>query len=189
MNKQFKDVLPESETCSSLSEDDPVLSNYEGDKNLAKTSRRKTDSDSEDSSLAGKPHEKKETNLSKTVNPKLSPAFHKTAKPKQIVKGHEGFLRNLSSGSEASSELSAEHGTESGDSTPDSPDKFNIKYIQGMRSNDYEAPSTSVRSNFGSESVGKSGYGSDLSQSSLVSQESVVRKTLARAKQRKENFW
>ena len=46
LNKQFKDVLPENETCSSLSEDDPVRSNDEGDKNLAKTTRRKT----------GKPH-------------------------------------------------------------------------------------------------------------------------------------
>ena len=91
MNKQFKDVLSENETCSSLSEDDPVLSNDEGDKNLTKTTRRKT----------GKPHEKKETILSKTVNPKLSPAFHKTTKRKQIVKGHQEFLRNLSSGSQA----------------------------------------------------------------------------------------
>ena len=122
---------------------------------MAKTSRTKTVSDSEDSSLGGKPHEKKETNLSKTVNTKLSPAFHKTAKQEEIVKGHQGFLRNLSSGSEASSELSAWHRTEPGDSTPESPDKFNIKYIY----------STSVRSNFGSKSVGKSGYGSDLSQS------------------------
>lgn len=245
LNKQFKDVLSDNETCSSLSEDDSVHNNYEGDtnKNLTKPSRAKagnhkshlprhdnvTDknnnptvskkvnqkysptchvpekparpttknqstqdvslSNSEDSSIDSEPREKKEANHGKTVNPKLSPAFHKTTKPQQIVKGDRVLLRNLSSGSEASSELSVEHESESDASKYESPDKFNIKYVQGMHSNDYEAPSTSVRSNFGSESLGKSGYGSDLSQSSLASRESVARNTLARAKQRKENFW
>ena len=249
LNKQFKDVSPDNETCSSVSEDHSVRSNYEGntDKDLTRPSRAKTvdhkhsphlsghdnvtdknnnltiskkvnqkhsptfhatekharpttkrdgltiqdvsRSDSEDSSLDSEPRKKKGTNLSKTVSPKLSPTFHETTKPKQIVKGDRALLSDLSSGSEASSELSVEHRTESDASKYESPDKFNIKYVQGMHSNDYEVPSTSVRSNFGSESLGKSGYSSDLSQSSLASRESVARNTLARAKQRKENFW
>ncbi len=85
-----------------------------------------------------------------------------------------------------SSELSEETGTVSGDNNLD---KFNTKYVQGMYSNDHEAPGTSVRSNYDSKSSRKSGYDSDLSQFSLASRESVARQTLAHAKQRKENFW
>ena len=146
-------------------------------------------SNSEDSSLRSEPHTKtNETkpSLSKTVKQKPSPAFHGIPKPKQTVGGDRALLRNISSGSDASSELSEETGTVSGDNNLD---KFNIKYVQGMYSNDHEAPGTSVRSNYDSKSSRKSGYDSDLSQFSLASRESVARQTLAHAKQRKENFW
>jgi hypothetical protein len=151
-------------------------------------------SNSEDSRLGNEPNAKtNETkpSLGKTVNRKPSPAFHGITKPTQTVRGGGALLRDISSGSDVSSELSEEPGTESEDSRYKSPDKFDIKYVQGMHSNDYEAPSTSVRSNCDSESSRRSGYNSDsyLSQSSLASRESVARETLVHAKKRKENFW
>ena len=122
--------------------------------------------------------------LKKAVN--QQPAFHRVVKPTRIAQGSQTLLHNISSGSDASSELSEESSTVSRECNPD---KFDIKYVQAMHSNDYEAPSTSVRSNYGSES--RKSYDSDsfLSQPSSASRESVARQTLAHAKQRKANFW
>lgn len=102
------------------------------------------------------------------------------------------ILRTISSGSDASSELSTEsRDSGSGDSNLNSPDKFDIKKVQGMHSNDYKPPSISVCNNYDSDSVRKNDCDSDsyLSQSSIASRESSARKTLDHAKQRKENFW
>ena len=144
-------------------------------------------SDSEDDKQGNESHAnyKCEPSLKKTVN--QQPTFHGIIKPTRIVQGNENLLHNMSSGSEASSELSEESSPVSRDCNPD---KFDIKYVEAMHSNDYEAPSTSVRSNYGSELSGKS-YDSDsfLSQPSLASREFVARQTLTHAKQRKENFW
>ena len=123
--------------------------------------------------------------LRKTVNHE---AFHGITKPTQTVQRNDDvLLHSVSSGSDASSEMSEGNSSLSGDNNPD---KFNIKYVQAMHSNDYKAPSTSVRSNYDSESSRRScDSDSFLSQPSLASRESVARQTLAHAKQRKENFW
>lgn len=146
-------------------------------------------SESENSATLEKPVTK--VLPSQTDHQKSLLTFHPSTKGGYANRGDGTLLRNMSSGSDASSELSEDrHGNESEDSYQ-SPDRFNIKYVKGMHSNDKETPSTSVRSTCGSESLDKSGYNSDsyLSQFSLASQESVARQALVHARQRKENFW
>ena len=136
---------------------------------------------------------KTKPSFSNTIYQKPSSAFHRTIKHDTR---DNALLPDISSGSDASAEMSEESGTESKEINCISPDVFNIKNVKDMHSNDYEAPSTSVRSNYDSESLNKNSYNSDSylshshsSQSSFATQESVARQTLAHAKQRKKNFW
>ena len=157
--------------------------------------------------------EREKLSPDKTFTKKRQSPLRQTIKGSpQTSKKSSPWLQENTSGSDASSERSevqseASCSKSSTDSlnghlrtynpfrkgTQSDVDRFNVETVQGIRSNDVEVISSSVQSNYGSDSdrlrKSENNRSDCMSVSSFSSRESLAFETLSRAKQRKAKFW